>query len=328
VYQSAYIQSIIKRFGMTGAKPVQVPMSDSSRISLDDSPAVVDEDVKQTYMELVGSLNYLSYQTRPDLAYACSQLGTVLQNPGPTHLAAAKRVVRYLIGTPDLGLIYRCAPWTPPGFDHAIKASEPVGFTDADWAGCLDSRLSTTSYLTFMAGGPISWKARKQKAHASSSAESELIAMAAGARDLIYVRATLKNLGVFVQTKPTVLMSDSSAAIAIADKPGMKEKTKHIALRYFQIRELQRQELIKVRKIGTDFNPSDLGTKALGPVTFLRHLATVVGEIPAAASSEASAVGSESVCRQQEWSDDGKSTALAVVDLLESTCWELVRHGR
>ena len=328
INQSAYIQSIIKRFGMTGAKPVQVPMSDSSRISLDDSPAVVDEDVKQTYMELVGSLNYLSYQTRPDLAYACSQLGTVLQNPGPTHLAAAKRVVRYLIGTPDLGLIYRCAPWTPPGFDHAIKASEPVGFTDADWAGCLDSRLSTTSYLTFMAGGPISWKARKQKAHASSSAESELIAMAAGARDLIYVRATLKNLRVFVQTKPTVLMSDSSAAIAIADKPGMKEKTKHIALRYFQIRELQRQELIKVRKIGTDFNPSDLGTKALGPVTFLRHLATVVGEIPAAASSEASAVGSESVCRQQEWSDDGKSTALAVVDLLESTGWELVRHGR
>ena len=75
----------------------------------------------------------------------------------------------------------------------------------------------------------------KQKVNAMSSAESELIAMSGGVRDVQYVRNTLKNLGVLVQVKPTVVMSDSSAAIAIADKPGLKDKTKHIALRYFQV---------------------------------------------------------------------------------------------
>ena len=75
-------------------------------------------------------------------------------------------------------------------------------------------------------------------------------------------------------------MSDSSAAIAIADKPGMKDKTKHIALRYFQVRGLQKTGVVKIAKISTDFNPADIGTKALGPITFLRHLRTVVQPSP------------------------------------------------
>ena len=80
----------------------------------------------------------------------------------------------------------------------------------------------------------------KQKVNAMSSCESELIAMSGGVRDVQYVRNTLKNLGVLEQAKPTVIMSDSSAAISIADKPGLKDKTKHIALQYFQVRGLQR----------------------------------------------------------------------------------------
>ena len=75
----------------------------------------------------------------------------------------------------------------------------------------------------------------KQKVHAMSSAESELIAMSAGARDIQYVRNTLENIGELVQIKPTTLMTDSSSALAIAARPGLKDKTKHITLRYFQI---------------------------------------------------------------------------------------------
>ena len=203
---------------MCDAKPAATPMSDSLRISKDDCPEVVDEEARQEYMEMVGSLLYLGYHTRPDIAHACSQLGCVLQNPGPLHMAAAKRVIRYIKGTLDLGLIYRAQPWKGPGLDHPIEASTVVGYTDADWAGCPDSRKSTSCYLTYLAGGPISWRMNKQKVNAMSSAESELIAMSGGARDIEYVRNTLVCIGVLKQEKATVLMSDSSAAIAIADK--------------------------------------------------------------------------------------------------------------
>jgi hypothetical protein len=188
IHQTGYIKSIMARFGMTNATPVTTPMLDSTRIRITDCPEVVDEELKQEYMEIVGSLNYLSYCSRYDIAYACSQLGTVLAKPGPSHLVAAKRVIRYLAGTMELGLVYRLDPWHPPGFDHIVKSNQLLAYSDADWAGDKDSRLSTTSYVTFLAGGPISWKAKKQKVHAGSSAESELIAMSGGAKDIIYIR--------------------------------------------------------------------------------------------------------------------------------------------
>jgi hypothetical protein len=317
IHQAGYIKSILKRFKMTDAKPVKTPMCDSIRISLEDSPKEIDVPLRQQYMEMVGSLNYLSYMTRPDITFACSQLGTVLQNPGEVHLQATKRVLRYLAGTPDLWLFYHTASWKPPGFNVDIKATEITGYTDSDWAGDFDTRLSTTCYLTFMAGGPISWKAKKQKAHAGSSAEAELIAMTGGARDIVYIRSVLELLGVFKQTKTTTLRSDSSAAISIADKPGMKEKTKHIALRYFQVREYIRLGILQVLKIGTDYTPSDIGTKALGPLTFIRHLSAVVGTPNLTVNANGTGGNRDN--------ELGSVAALAAVERLELAGWSLVK---
>jgi hypothetical protein len=309
---------------MGDAKPASTPMADSTKISKDDCPVEVDEVLRQEYMEMVGSVLYLGYQTRPDIAYACSQLGSVLKNPGPVHMVAAKRVIRYLKGTRELGLLYRAHPWHGPGFDHPIAASEVVGYTDADWAGCPDSRRSTSCYLTFLAGGLISWRMHKQKQHAMSSAESELIAMSGGARDIEYVRNTLVKIGILVQKKATILMSDSSAAIAISDKSGLKEKTKHIALRYFQMRGLQKADILVVRKIGTDYNPSDIGTKALGPLTFQRHVEVVVSRPPSDAPQE---MGID---------QDGSSTihpsamlaAIAMINSGAAGAWSIVRKKK
>jgi hypothetical protein len=116
-----------------------------------------------------------------------------------------------------------------------------------------------------------------------SSAESELISLSAGARDIEYVRNTLTELGVLVQPKATQIHTDSSAALAISEKSGMNDKTKHIQLRYYQVRRLRTENIVVPIKIGTDFNPSDIGTKALGPITFLRHRDMVVKAIAAPA---------------------------------------------
>jgi hypothetical protein len=73
--QTLYTESIIQRFNMCHAKPMSTPMSNDNRISADDSPAEINVSLRQEYMELVGSLMYLAYMSRPDIAYACSQLG-------------------------------------------------------------------------------------------------------------------------------------------------------------------------------------------------------------------------------------------------------------
>ena len=74
ISQTGYIESVIQRFGMADAKIAKTPMSDSHKISSDDSPAIVNIEQRQLYMEIVGSVAYASYMTRPDISHACSQL--------------------------------------------------------------------------------------------------------------------------------------------------------------------------------------------------------------------------------------------------------------
>jgi hypothetical protein len=140
----------------------------------------------------------------------------------------------------------------------------------------------------------------KQRQNAMSSAESELIAMSAGVRDIQYIRNVLGAIGLLNKAKPTTLLSDSSAAIAIADNSGLKDKTKHIALRYFQVRGLQKDGTVRIGKIGTDYNPSDIGTKALGPITFLRHRAILVQTIPQQGDADDSIKTPEDIAESEE----------------------------
>ena len=282
ISQRPYIEAMLTKFGMGDCKTASTPMSDTTRVDKADCPEVVDEALRLEYMQKVGSVMYAAHMTRPDIAFACSQLGGVLQNPGPEHMKAVNRVLRYLAGTLDRGLSYSNKVWNIPGVDKAISPSELACFTDADWAGDCSDRLSTSCYLSYLAGGVVSYKMVKQKVHAMSSAESELISLSSGARDAEYIRNTLKALGVLVQAKATNIYTDSSSALAISEKSGMNDKTKHIQLRYYQVRKLRADQVVLPVKIGTDYNPSDVGTKALGLITFARHRDAVVSDGPIA----------------------------------------------
>ncbi|XP_047259099.1 secreted RxLR effector protein 161-like [Capsicum annuum] len=100
-----------------------------------------------------------------DIAYIVGMLGRYLSNPGIEHWKAAKQVMRYLQRTKDYMLTYRRS-------DHL----EIVGYSYSDFAGCLDNRSSTSSYVFMMAGGAVSWKSVKQTLIASSTMEVEFMA--------------------------------------------------------------------------------------------------------------------------------------------------------
>ncbi|XP_037496958.1 secreted RxLR effector protein 161-like [Jatropha curcas] len=112
------------------------------------------------YVSVVGSLMYVQTCTRPDISFVVGMLGGYQSNPRMDHWKATKKVLRYLQGTKDHILTYRNS-------NHL----EMVGYSDSDYAGCVDSRKSTFGYLFLLAGGVVSWKSRKQSVIATSTME-------------------------------------------------------------------------------------------------------------------------------------------------------------
>ncbi len=135
---------------------------------------------------MVGSLLYLASWTRPDISFAVSELSRFVSNPGKPHLEAAKRVFRYLKKTIGFGLAYRSSV-SIPGMPE-ILPNTLWGYVDSDWAGCPDSRRSTSGFVFMLNGAAISWCSKRQPTIALSTAEAEFISASAMVQEVIYLR--------------------------------------------------------------------------------------------------------------------------------------------
>jgi hypothetical protein len=135
------------------------------KLAGDSRPPV--DDASQ-FRSNTGALQYLTF-TQPDIAYAVQQICLHMHDPREPHLTAMKRILRYLRGTPDLGLML-----------HRSSGSDLVAYTDADWAGCPDTRHSTSGYAVFLGDNLASWSAKRQTVVSRSSAEAEYCAVANG----------------------------------------------------------------------------------------------------------------------------------------------------
>ncbi|KAI0499188.1 hypothetical protein KFK09_020090 [Dendrobium nobile] len=163
--QTAYIDKVLSRFGMKDCAPGDTPIAKGDKFSLLQCPrnkVEKQEMDKIPYASAIGSLMYAQVCTRPDIAYIVGMLGRYLSNLGIDHWKAVKRVMMYLKRTKDFMLTYQRS-------DHL----EIVGYSDSDFAGCLDSRRSTSGYIFMLAGGAVSWKSVKQTLIASSTMEAD-----------------------------------------------------------------------------------------------------------------------------------------------------------
>ena len=133
--QTKYLKQILKKYGMEDAKPVCTPMVIGCSLSANDESAAVHQP---TYRSMIGSLLYLT-GTRPDIMHVVGIVGRFKENPKETHLQAVKRIFKYLQGTQNYGL------WYPRDTDLTLHA-----YTDADWAGSVDDRKSTSGGAFFM----------------------------------------------------------------------------------------------------------------------------------------------------------------------------------
>ena len=251
--QRQYILDVLKRFNMMDCKAVATPMQSGVKLTKDmcaTSVKDIQEMKNVPYRSAVGSLIYLVTGTRPDIAVAVGEVSKFLENPGPQHWKAVKRILRYLKHTLEMSL--KCNP----------TSMKLIGFSDADWAGDLDSRRSTTGYLFKFGDFPVCWKSKRQPTVALSTAEAEYMSLASAAQTAIWFRQLLADLG-FPQEEATVIYEDNQGCIAMAKNPVSHERTKHIDIKYHFVRELVSTDVIKIEYLQTEDMEADILTKSM-----------------------------------------------------------------
>ena len=126
--------------------------------------------------------------TRPDIAHVVGVLSRFMSKPGKEHWTVVKRVFRYLRGTSDYGLCYQGRP----GLDRVLDIH---GFVDADWAGDLDQRRSTSGYVFNLFGGAVSWMSKKQSVVALSTTEAEYMAATHASKEAVWLQRLCSSMG-------------------------------------------------------------------------------------------------------------------------------------
>jgi len=256
--QEQYIEDLLKRFNMMqGGRDPPTPFEENYHMTSDDACDKTDPaNLPQIrdYQTIVGALLYLSSNTRPDIAIAVNQAARFMSCPGPSHIYAVKRILRYLRGTKTLKLVYQ------RGTD---KPNTLEGFVDADHAGNPEDRISVSGYIIFFNGGPISWSSKRQPIVALSSSEAEFYAVSLAACEIEYLRKMLDGLG-FPQKGPTMLYEDNQGTIYMSRSVGAFNRSKHISTRVFRLRELVNSGVLFLQKVATLHNIADVFTKSLG----------------------------------------------------------------
>ncbi|CAI7859256.1 unnamed protein product [Closterium sp. NIES-53] len=265
--QSHMVQQVLQRFDFTYSSPQATRLP--TRHSLSALPSDQSVEPSGPYPELVGCLMYLMTCTRPDLAYPLSILARYVahERHRPEHMAAAKRVLRYLCSTSGMGLV--------------LGGRSPVvltGHADASWADDQATQRSSQGYTFSLGSGSVSWRATRSPSVLGSSCEAEIYAGAMAAQELRWLTYLLTDLGEPPRSPP-VLYVDNKAMLALCREQRLEHRTKHIALRYFLARELQQRGQLRLAYVASEANTDDVFTKALAPCDHQRFC-TQLGLVP------------------------------------------------
>ena len=249
--QSKYANNLVKRFGLENGKDFETPMSTTLKLDKDEKGKSVDQSL---YRSMIGSLLYLT-ASRPDICFSVGLCARFQANPKESHLKAVKRIIRYIKGTYNLGLFY--------SFDTNDIL---VGYCDADWAGNIDDRKSTSGGCFYVGNNLVSWSSKKQNSVSLSSSEAEYIAAGSACTQLLWMKQILKDYEI-EQGKMT-LYCDNLSAINISKNPVQHSRTKHIDIRHHFIRDLVEHSIVTLEHMPTKNQLADLFTKPLDKERF------------------------------------------------------------
>jgi hypothetical protein len=246
-----YIEKISKKFGLEDAKISKTPMDTGYLKQEGDIEPFTDQLM---YHSIIGALLYIAVNARPDISTSVSILSRRVSNPRKCDWIAAKRVVRYLVGTKDLKLSFGSAE------DNCVL----LGFSDADWAGDQEDRKSNTGFVFKLNGAAISWVSRKQNCVTLSSMEAEFVALTEATQEVVWLRKVLAEMGE-IQTNPTCMFEDNQSCISFVKNGRLNKRSKHIDTKKNYIKDMCDKEIM-LRYCPTEDMVADIMTKPLGCV--------------------------------------------------------------
>jgi hypothetical protein len=244
---------ILDRAGMSDCKPCNTPVDTCAKLSPVGSP-IADAT---HFRSLAGALQYLTF-TRPDIAYAVQQICLFMHDPREPHLVLVKRVLRYIKGTLDYGLHI-----------HRSPSADLVAYSDADWAGCPETRRSTSSYAVFLGENLISWSSKRQSTVSRSSAEAEYRAVANAVAETSWLRQLLGELFCPIR-RATLVYCDNISAVYLSTNPVQHQRTKHIEIDLHFVRDKVAAGAVHVLHVPTSSQYVDIFTKGLPSSVFTK----------------------------------------------------------
>ena len=268
--QTPLIEELVEEMSLTGCNSTLTPMQPGTRLLEADRPKLSDAKRTKLYQHYVGILQFLTTWTRPDIGFATHELSKHQSNPGEVHEDALKYCVRYLAGTSNYGLVYRRVP---------KKADRLIGFADSDWAGDTETRKSLSAHVFSHNSGATLWHCKQQQGVATSTSEAEFVSASTAGKSAEWLRRILAGMG-DKQHGPTPIYEDNKGCRLMSENSVNKSRTRHIDVSQHKVRDLVRNNVVRLFDCPTGDMVADVLTKALPAPEFRRHRDTLLGYMP------------------------------------------------
>ena len=264
ISQEKYAKNLVKRFGLDSKKHASTIMISSTK--LNTNPAGVEVD-PTLYRSIISSLLYLT-ASRADVSFSvgvCARFQVALKE---SHMTAVKRIIRYVYGTSDYGI------WYSRDSNDCL-----AGYLDADWAGCVDDRKSTSGRCFYLENNLVSLMSMKENSVSLSTVEAEYIITGSCYAQLLWMKKLLHDYGISQDTM--CVFCDNTSTINISKNPIQHSMSKHIKIRYHFIRDLMEGKMEWLEFINTENQKADIFTKPYDGPRFESLRKTIgVGIIP------------------------------------------------
>ena len=253
--QAHYLKTMLERFNLDNINPKEIPLNPGTVIEKFDGET--QQQHQAIYASAIGGIGWAAMCTRLDLAHSYSKLARYVNNLGLNHLKALQQLFGYIKGTTEYELTYTT---TGSELEQPLMA-----YSDADFAGCLDTRKSTGGYLIFKGNNLIAWQSKLQGNITLSTTEAEYVQLSVTARELVYFKALEGKINGNQQSSSIhcTIRGDNQGSIKLATDPSYRRRTRHIDIHHHYVREQAEQNVIKLEYVQSKNNLADALTKPL-----------------------------------------------------------------